>query len=111
MHKQIHRNADGRDMITLEGMEVCPKAWTAIMGVHRSSFYRYKVDALIGKRAEQHGNLGTKKPRTHTLQAIATLRTVLESTVDHMSHKSRTKEDGEKVVAMFLPESLVFSLE
>ena len=39
VHKKIHRDADGRDMITLEGMEVCPKAWTTIMGVHRSSFY------------------------------------------------------------------------
>ena len=106
VQKQIHRDADGRDMITLEGMEVCSKAWTTIMGVHRSSFYRYKADALIGKRAEQHGNLGTKKPRTHTLQATATLRTVLESTADHMPHKSRTKEDGEKVVAMSLPSSL-----
>ena len=106
VHKQIHRNADGRDMIMLESMEVCPKPWTTIMEVHRSSFYRYKADALIGKRAEQHGNLGTKKPRTHTLQATATLRTVLESTADHMPHKSRTKENGEKVVAMSLPSSL-----
>ena len=52
VHKQIHRDADRRDMITLEGMEVCPKAWTTIMGVHRSLFYRYKADALIGKQAE-----------------------------------------------------------
>ena len=97
VHKQIHRDADGRDMIMLEGMEVYPKAWTTIMGVHRSSFYRYKADALIGKWAEQHRNLGTKKPRTHTLQTTATLRTMLESTADHMPHKSRTKEDGKKV--------------
>ena len=95
VHKQIHRDVDGKDMITLECMEVCPKAWTTIMGVHRSSFYRYKADALIGKRAEQYGNLGTKKPRTHTLQA----------TTDHMPHKSRTKEDGKKVVAMSFPLS------
>ena len=60
---------------------------------------------MIGKRAEQHRNLGTKKPRMQTLQATATLRTVLESTADHMPHKSRTKEDGEKVVAMSLPSS------
>ena len=60
---------------------------------------------MIGKRVEQHGNLGTKKPWTHTLQAIATLRTVLESIADHMPHKSQTKEDGEKVVAMSLPSS------
>ena len=39
VHKQIHRDADGRDMITLEGMKICLKAWTTIMGVHRSSFY------------------------------------------------------------------------
>ena len=75
------------------------------MGVHRSSFYRYKADALIGKRAEQHQKLGTKKPQTHTLQAIPILRTMLESTTDHMPHKSRTKEDGEKVVAMSLLSS------
>ena len=60
---------------------------------------------MIGKRAEQHGNLGTKKPRTHTLQATTTLQTVLESTADHMPHKSQTKEDGEKVIAMSLPSS------
>ena len=103
MHKQTHRDADGRDMITLESMEVYSKAWTTIMGVHRSSFYRYKADALIGKWAAQQENLGTKKPRMHTLQATATLWTVLESIADHMPHKSRTKGDGEKVVAMFLP--------
>ena len=56
VHKQIHRDADGKEMITLEGFEVCPKAWTTIMGLHRSSYYRYKADALVGKRAEQHGN-------------------------------------------------------
>ena len=49
--------------------------------------------------------MGTKKPRTHTLQATATLQIVLESTADHMPHKSQTKEDGEKVVAMSLPLS------
>ena len=105
VHKKIHRDANGRDMITLEGIKVYPKAWTTIMGVHKLSFYRYKAHALIGKRAKQHGNLGTKKPRTHILQTTATLRTILESTADHMPHKSRTKDDGEKVVAMSLPSS------
>ena len=75
------------------------------MEVHRLSFYRYKADALIGKQAEQHKNLGTKKPRTHILQVIATLWTVLKSTIHHMPHKSRTKEDEEKVVAISLPLS------
>ena len=41
----------------------------------------------------------------HTVQGIAILRTLLESTTDYMPHKSRTKEDGEKVVATSLPLS------
>ena len=60
---------------------------------------------MVGKRAEQHGNHGTKKPQMHTLQGTAILQTLLESTAIHMPHKSRTKEDGEKVVAMSLPLS------
>ena len=75
-------------------------ARTTIFGIQKSSFYQYKADALIGKRAERHGDLGTKKPGTHTFQATTTLRIVLEITANHMSLKSRTKEDGEKVVAM-----------
>ena len=95
VHKQIHKDVNGKEMITLEGFEVCPKAWTTIMGLHRSSYYRYKADALVGKHAEQHWNQGTKKPWMHTLQGTTILRTLLESTADHMPYKSRTKEDGE----------------
>ena len=56
VHKQIHRDVDGKEMMMLEGFEMYPKAWTTIMGLHRSSYYRYKADALVGKRAEEHGN-------------------------------------------------------
>ena len=82
-----------------------PKIWTTIMGLYRSSYYRYKADALIGKHAKQHGNQGTKKPRTHTFQGTAIFRTLLESSADHMPHKSEIKKDGEKVVAMSFPLS------
>ena len=75
------------------------------MGLHRLSYYQYKAYALVGNCAEQHGNLSTKKPRMHTLQAIAILQIILESTANHMPHKSWTKEDGEKAVAMSLPSS------
>ena len=51
-HKQIHRDADGKEMITLEGIEVYPKAWTTIMGLHKSLYYRYKANTLVGKRAK-----------------------------------------------------------
>ena len=57
---------------------------------------------MIGKRAEQDGNLCTKKLQMHIFQATAILWTVLENSINHMPHKSQTKEDGEKVVAMSL---------
>ena len=50
LHKQILRDAYEKEMIMLEGMEVCSKAWTTIMILHRSFYYQYKADALIGKR-------------------------------------------------------------
>ena len=41
----------------------------------------------------------------HILQATTILRTLLESTVDHIPYKLRTKVDGKKVVAMSLLSS------
>jgi len=75
------------------------------MDLHRSSYYCYKADALKGKRVEYHRNLGSKKPHSHTLQETTILGTILETTADHMSHKSRTKDDGEKVVVISLLSS------
>ena len=51
VHKQIHWDANGKE-IMLEDMEVCPKAWTTIMGLYRSSYYQYKANALVGKHTE-----------------------------------------------------------
>ena len=82
VHRQIHRDARGKDMITLEGIEVCPTAWSLIHSVSRATFHRYKGQAESGMRPEPHGNLGSKKPRLQTLQATATLRTLLQSTAD-----------------------------
>jgi hypothetical protein len=92
-------------MIMLEGVDVCPIAWYTIMGVSRVTYYQWKVNANNGLRAEHHGNAGTVKPRSHTLQATATLRLMLEQTVDHMPHRTTTIETGEKVVSKCLPSS------
>jgi hypothetical protein len=92
-------------MIMLEGCDVCPVAWYTIMGVLRATYYRWKVNANSGMRADQHGNVGTTKPRIHTLQATATLRLMLEQSADHMPHKTRTLETGEKVVSKCLLSS------
>jgi hypothetical protein len=65
--------------------------------------------AKYGKKPEGHGNLGSKKPRMHTVQATATLRVLITSQADRMPHKSRTLQSGEKVPAMVLPCSFCWS--
>jgi hypothetical protein len=67
VHRQIHLDAYGNEMITLEGVDVCSVAWYTIMGVSRATYYRWKVNANNGLRAEHHGNIGTVKPRSHIL--------------------------------------------
>ena len=73
MHKKMHCDANGKDMITLAAHEVCPIAWCTIHGVSRATFYGYKEKSRNDEKAEHHGNLGLKKPQSHTLQATATL--------------------------------------
>ena len=65
-------------MIMLEGIDICPVAWYTIMGVSRMTYYQWKVNISNGMRANQHVNVGMAKPRTHTLQATATLWLLLE---------------------------------
>jgi hypothetical protein len=62
VHRQIHLDAHGNEMITLQGVDVCPVAWYTIMGVSRATYYRWKVNANNGLRAKHHGNAGTVKP-------------------------------------------------
>ena len=109
VHKQIHPGIDGKDVVTLEGVDVCPAAWRAIHGVSKAIFYRYREMSKVGMRAEEHGNLGTKKPRMHTLQATATLWLLIKNEADRMPHKSRTLESGEKVPAMVFPSTFQWS--
>jgi hypothetical protein len=49
-------------MIMLEGIDIFPVAWYIIMGVFRITYYRWKVNANNKMRADQHGNVGMKKP-------------------------------------------------
>jgi hypothetical protein len=105
VHRQIHLDAHGNEMITLECVDVCPVVWYTIMGVSRATYYRWKVNANNGLRAEHHGNIGTVKPRSHTLQATTTLRLMLKQTADYMPHRTTTIETGEKVVSKCLPSS------
>ena len=103
VHRQVHKDNNGKEWITLKGREVCPSAWQTIHAISRATYYRYKEMATLGKQAEGHGNLGSKKPRMHTMQAIATLRVMIGDDADRMPNKTRTLNSGERVSAMVLP--------
>jgi hypothetical protein len=87
---------------------VCSIAWQLIMGVSRVTFFQYAKAATSGDKARHHGNYGSKKPREHTVQAIATLRCLLEKSVDHMPHRSTTLATGESVIMKTLPSSFIW---
>jgi hypothetical protein len=105
VHRQFHNDGNGNRVVTLEGINVCSTAWQLIMGVSRTTFFRYAEVATSGLRARHHGNYGSKKPREHTVQAIATLRCMLEKSADHVPHRSTTMPTGETMVTKTLPSS------
>ena len=103
VHRQVRVDSIGRNVVTLEGIDVCPSAWQHIMGVSETSFYLYARDAAAGVAAQPHGNTGLKKPRHHTVVATDALRVILNRNADHMPHKTRVLPSGEKAVAKVLP--------
>jgi hypothetical protein len=105
IHKQFHNDGNGNRVVTLEGINVCSTSWQLIMGVSRATFFRYAEAATSSHKARNHGNYGSKKPREHTVQAIATLRCMLEKSTDHMPHRSTTIPTRETVVTKTLPSS------
>ena len=88
VHRSVHRDARGRKMVTVEGINMCMRAWMHISGVSEATFYRYQKQARANVEAKEHGNTGLAKTRKHTEQATATLKCILEREVDHMPHRT-----------------------
>jgi len=62
VHRQIYRDVHGRRMVTIEGINVCMRAWMHIAGVVESTFYRYFNYMKADREARDHGNMGLLKP-------------------------------------------------
>ena len=103
VHRQFHRDATGRNVVTLEDIDVCPFAWMQIMGVSSSTFYCNAKFATIGHAAQNHENTGLRKPTNHTVVATAMLGEILDRHPHHMPQKTRVLPSGEKVVGKVLP--------
>ena len=67
VHRQVHRNAEGKNVVIVEGIDVCLSAWRHIAGVSESTFHRFQGYAAKGESAQPHDNAGTMKPCKHTL--------------------------------------------
>jgi hypothetical protein len=102
VHRNVHIDTHGNKVVTLENVEVCCTAWYTIHAVSKADFYRFRKYSLMGRRSRFHGNSGTKTPMEATLEASATLSTIIVSLADAMPHKTRTLSLGEKVVQMVL---------
>ena len=105
VHRIFHNDGNGNQVVTLEGINVCSTAWLLIMGVFRATFFWYAEAATSSHRARHHGNYDSKKPRKHIMQAIATLRCILDKSADLMPHRLTTMPTGEIVVTKTLPSS------
>jgi hypothetical protein len=104
VHRMTHKGVGReKELVTLEGIDVCLHAWRSIHNVSLRTFQRYKAKAAADVRGGPHGNLNLKKIRTATIQAIETLRMLLEAAADYMPHLSRTLRTGEKVGLKVLP--------
>jgi hypothetical protein len=68
VHRQIHMNAEGCQVVTLEGDDVCLAAWRYIMGVPEITFYYYARYVVEGRLAQKHGNSSLLKSRAHAIQ-------------------------------------------
>ena len=66
VHRQFHRDAPGRNVVTLEGIDICPFAWMKIMGVSSSTFYCNAKFAAACHVAQNHSNMGLRKPSMGT---------------------------------------------
>jgi hypothetical protein len=75
------------------------------MGVSEATYYYWKINANNGMNADQHANVGMRKPQTHILQVTVTLHLMLEQSAIHMPYKKRTLETREKVVSKYVPSS------
>ena len=89
--------------MTVEGINIRPQAWMIIHNVPRCTFDRYKAKAKRDVQGAPHGNCKRTKARTATVQAIQTLRSLLEASDDHMPNLSRTLPNGKKVGLKVLP--------
>ena len=90
---------------SLNGIEICCRAWYEMHGISKTSFYRYKENFENGVRRCMHGNMGLiRKGRDHTEMGRAIIQRFVENCSERMPHKSRTMQDGTRETLLVIPD-------
>ena len=89
--------------MTFEDIDICPFAWMKILGMSSSTFYCNAKFVAISHAAQNHNNIGLRKPKSLIVVATATFGAILDRHADHMLHKTRVLPFGENIVAKILP--------
>lgn len=94
--------------VVLEGKIICLCAWWKIHGVSRATFMTYKQRYRNGKRSSTHGNKGMRKPRARTIQAQATMESIIRMNADQMPHQMKGTGSGRQDIRKVLPAHLTW---
>lgn len=94
--------------VVLEGRNICLSAWWKIHGISRATFMAYKQRYKTGKRSSTHGNTGMRKPRARTIQAQATIESIIRMNADQMPHQMKGTGNGRQDIRKVLPAHLTW---
>lgn len=104
VHRGFHRCSDtGQKLTVVEGKVLCLKAWRYVYDISAQNFSRFKKLVGAGARAQNHGNAGKQRQSAPMVQALATMKTLLDARAESMPHRTHTTPEGEKVVQKILP--------
>ena len=92
-----------RKYITLEGVEVCGRAWYIIHGMPKSTYHNYLDKYKEGVVCASHRNKGIKRPRIRTVQVAGTMKAIIDNVADQMPHQMRSIGNGRMDTLKYLP--------
>ena len=93
-----HISGESKRFYIMEEKLVCMLAWWKVYGVSKTNFYRYKQYTASGHWVQYHGKEGRTKSSGFKLQAVYTMKMLLESKVKPMPHRTYNLKTNEKMV-------------
>ena len=105
MGGQLHYVGNNRKQkyVTLLGQDISAIAWYKIHGIPKSTFHNYMDQYKKGIISSTYENRDVKRPRLGTMQALGTIRAIINETTNHMPNQMRMTAIGRRDTLKFLP--------